>query len=594
MHILSIFVKYYNCDFISIAYIIYYALFPNRMILYRGKPHFTMLRAAFNKVKTTFSGNNNTSFPSSSSDSNETLNIDDYNIVKEGKAQILFPKKETVFYNPIQQFNRDLSVTCIKAWDNLYGQKINTNNSRSKKNRKRRKLDTGEPIDTFKGSNYIRILEALSATGLRAIRYAHEIPHVKEIIANDLLPAAVESIDRNIQYNKVSHLVKCNMDDANVLMYRNKAEKVKYHVIDLDPYGTVTPFVDAALQTIDEDGLMLVTCTDLAVLAGNGYPEKCFALYGGVNLVSHEATHESALRLVLNLLNQSAAKYKKTVEPLLSLSIDFYVRVFVKVKTSPILVKDLQSNTMITYHCSQCGSYHNQPLGRKTEREGKKKLKQIIKYSVAQGPPVDQKCKFCGGTYHLAGPMYAGPLHNKEFVEEVLRINKEEHRDMDDTYGTRKRIEGMLTLAKNEISDAPFYFSPNVVSSILKLQVPPLRKVAAGLGSLGYDCSMTHAQPSSLKTDAPWEAIWYVLRHCEPDKDISKMNERGIGYQIIRNMNNWLPKESNRTKLFDPSKLSFEENELSGKIEKLRKLKIVKYQENPTKNWGPKARPNSS
>lgn len=566
------------------------------MISCKGKPSFTMLRAAFNKVKTTFSRNNNnkTSILSSSNDFNNTINIDDFTVVKEGEAEILFPKRETVFYNPIQQFNRDLSVTCIKAWDNLYGQKNKNNNNRGKPNRKRRKLANGEPVDTSNDTDYIKILEALSATGLRAIRYAREIPHVKEIVANDLLPAAVESIERNIQYNKVGGIVKSNLDDANVLMYRNKAEGVKYHVIDLDPYGTVTPFVDAALQNIEEDGLMLVTCTDLAVLAGNGYPEKCFALYGGVNLVSHEATHESALRLVLNLLNQSAAKYKKTVEPLLSLSIDYYVRVFVKVRTSPISVKDLQSNTMITYHCSQCGSYHNQPLGRKFEREGKKKLKRIIKYSVAQGPPVDHKCKFCGGTYHLAGPMYAGPLHNKGFVEEVLRINKEEHKNMDNTYGTRKRIEGMLTLAKNELSDSPFYFSPNVVSSILKLQVPPLKKVAAGLGSLGYDCSMTHAQPSSLKTDAPWEAIWYVLRQCEPNKDVSKMNERGTGFKIIQNMDKWLPKEDDENKLFDPSKLSFEENELSGRIEKLRKLKIVKYQENPTKNWGPKARPNSS
>lgn len=566
------------------------------MISCKGKPSFTMLRAAFNKVKTTFSRNNNnkTSILSSSNDFNNTINIDDFTVVKEGEAEILFPKRETVFYNPIQQFNRDLSVTCIKAWDNLYGQKSKNNNNRGKPNRKRRKLANGEPVDTSNDTDYIKILEALSATGLRAIRYAREIPHVKEIVANDLLPAAVESIERNIQHNKVGGIVKSNLDDANVLMYRNKAEGVKYHVIDLDPYGTVTPFVDAALQNIEEDGLMLVTCTDLAVLAGNGYPEKCFALYGGVNLVSHEATHESALRLVLNLLNQSAAKYKKTVEPLLSLSIDYYVRVFVKVKTSPISVKDLQSNTMITYHCSQCGSYHNQPLGRKFEREGKKKLKRIIKYSVAQGPPVDHKCKFCGGTYHLAGPMYAGPLHNKDFVEEVLRINKEEHKNMDNTYGTRKRIEGMLTLAKNELSNSPFYFSPNVVSSILKLQVPPLKKVAAGLGSLGYDCSMTHAQPSSLKTDAPWEAIWYVLRQCEPNKDVSKMNERGTGFKIIQNMDKWLPKEDDENKLFDPSKLSFKENELSGRIEKLRKLKIVKYQENPTKNWGPKARPNSS
>lgn len=525
------------------------------------------------------------------------INPEDYNVVKEGKAEILFPKAETVFYNPVQEFNRDLSVCCIKAWDNLYGGQ--TKSGRKSKTNSKKRSNTGEDDSTGEKRrrlddksaernipSYMRILEALSATGLRAIRYAHEIPHVKEIVANDLLPEAIESIKRNVQFNGVENIVKPNLDDANVLMYRNKSENVKYHVIDLDPYGTVTPFVDAALQSIEENGLMLVTCTDLSVLAGNGYPEKCFALYGGVNMVSHEATHESALRLVLNLLSQSAAKYKKTVEPLLCLSIDFYVRVFVKVKTSPIEVKNLQSKTMTTYHCSQCGSYHNQPLGRATERLNNKQ-KKSIKYSVAQGPPVDSKCKFCGGTYHLAGPMYGAPLHNQEFIDEVLRINREEHTD--DTYGTRKRIEGMLTLAKSEIVNAPFYFSPNHISSILKLQVPPLKRVVAGLGSLGYDCSLTHAQPSSLKTNAPWEAIWYVMKQCEERKDLEKMNQNSTGYKILSTEDRWLSDE-NREAF---KKLSFEPNEQSGQVEKLRKLKIVRYQENPSKNWGPKARPNT-
>lgn len=539
------------------------------------------------------------------------ININDYNMVKEGKAEILFPKKETVFYNPVQQFNRDLSVTCIKAWDNLYGPKSGNNGRKVKKQAnkrsteqvynftKQRRLDNGSKQEQNTEQTtlpYIKILEALSATGLRAVRYAQEIPNVKEIIANDLLPEAVESIKRNVLHNKVGDIVKPNLDDANILMYRNKATNTKYHVIDLDPYGTVTPFVDAALQNIEEDGLMLVTCTDLSVLAGNGYPEKCFALYGGVNMVSHEATHESALRLVLNLLNQSAAKYKKTVEPLLSLSIDFYVRVFVKVKTSPIKVKNLQSNTMITYHCSQCGSYHNQPLGRIQTRAGKKD-KPFNKFLVSQGPPVDKKCKFCSGTYHLAGPMFGGALHNKEFVDEVLRINKEDHEGLDDTYGTRKRIEGMVTLASNELDDAPFYFSPNNISSILKLQVPSLKKVVAGLGSLGFNCSLTHAQPSSLKTDAPWEAIWYVMKECDDtvkNRDLDKMNSKTTGYKILSSTDKWLPNNDDKDASFDQSLLSFEENDESGRVEKLRKLKIVRYQENPTKHWGPKARPNSS
>ena len=46
-------------------------------------------------------------------------------------------------------------------------------------------------------------MEALSATGLRSIRYARELPGegVHSIFANDLDPAAVQAIRRNIEFN---------------------------------------------------------------------------------------------------------------------------------------------------------------------------------------------------------------------------------------------------------------------------------------------------------------------------------------------------------------------------------------------------------
>ena len=46
-----------------------------------------------------------------------------------------------------------------------------------------------------------------------------------------------------------------------------------------------------------------------------------------------------ALRLVLHTLATSAARYGRYIQPLLSLSIDFYVRLFVRVHTAPIDVK---------------------------------------------------------------------------------------------------------------------------------------------------------------------------------------------------------------------------------------------------------------
>lgn len=74
-----------------------------------------------------------------------------------------------------------------------------------------------ETIDWQAGTKYedgLYILEALSATGLRSIRYAKEIPGVKEIVANDLSAKAVEDIVNNIKCNNVEQLVTPSHSDA--------------------------------------------------------------------------------------------------------------------------------------------------------------------------------------------------------------------------------------------------------------------------------------------------------------------------------------------------------------------------------------------
>jgi tRNA (guanine26-N2/guanine27-N2)-dimethyltransferase len=88
-----------------------------------------------------------------------------------------------------------------------------------------------------------------------------------------------------------------------------------------------------------------------------------YANYGGTP-VKGEYCHESvsfnspvvenslnwpqSLRLVLNAIALSAARYGRSITPLLSLSIDFYVRLFVRVKTSPIEVKKLSRYVLLT------------------------------------------------------------------------------------------------------------------------------------------------------------------------------------------------------------------------------------------------------
>jgi tRNA (guanine26-N2/guanine27-N2)-dimethyltransferase len=533
-------------------------------------------------------------------------NIDEYDIIKEGKAEILTPKEDKVFYNPIQQFNRDLSIMAIKSYIELRNEKW-MEKQQKREEAKAQKADNEPQSKKRKitGPPKINILEALSATGLRAIRYGHEIPHVNKIVANDLLPEAVKSIDRNINHAKLENVLESHLGDA--IKYMASTEE-KFNVIDLDPYGTATPFMDLAIQAIEDDGMLLVTCTDAGVLAGSGYPEKCFALYGGNNFgnsfVNGEANHEAGIRLILGMISATAAKYKKSIEPVLSLSIDFYFRLFIRVKTSPIEVKRLSSKTMVVYGCNGCGHKIEQPLGR------------ISGPSKFQYPKlvagVSSECGFCEGTYTVAGPMWKGPIHDPKFIDRILSINHESDKQV---YGTTERIKGMLTVAKSELSDVSFYFNLNHMSSVFKSPPISINEMVKALGNLGYNVSLTHAKKNCIKTNAPWEVVlqinkeWLVLSNreylCKTKANEGNMSEKtkvkveqleadigsnpnllkaSPGYRILKKL----------AATPEDMKIDFvTESEVSSSVNKLRNVKMVRYQENPTKNWGPKSRPSS-
>lgn len=128
-----------------------------------------------------------------------------------------------VFYNPVQEFNRDLSISVLNVYfKRLAKERQEKALKKNKKNNSENDSNTqDESCVTEKeyvaGTKYddgLRILEALSATGLRSIRYAKEIAGVKEIIANDLSKQAVVAINENVKHNNVEHLIETSHADA--------------------------------------------------------------------------------------------------------------------------------------------------------------------------------------------------------------------------------------------------------------------------------------------------------------------------------------------------------------------------------------------
>lgn len=135
-------------------------------------------------------------------------------------------------------------------------------------------------IDRNPDSKY-SICEALSATGLRAIRYFLELDRekIKEIVANDMDKKAVDCIEINAIKNNVDReLFKIQQEEASHLLYNNMKT---YDIVDLDPYGSAMPLIDSALLSVKSGGLLCVTFTDMPVLCGI-YGETTLYKYGTI------------------------------------------------------------------------------------------------------------------------------------------------------------------------------------------------------------------------------------------------------------------------------------------------------------------------
>ncbi|KAL8884065.1 MAG: hypothetical protein Q9192_006934 [Flavoplaca navasiana] len=410
-----------------------------------------------------------------------------------------------------------------------------------------------------------RILDALSATGLRALRYVKEIPHVTSVTANDISSSATASIKLNAEYNGIIDKIQPTTGDAKSLMYHTIAHTIAhtkdlFSVIDLDPYGTAVPFLDAAVQALHDGGLLCVTCTDAGVFASVGFPEKTFSQYGGISWKGTQG-HEAGLRLILNAVATSAARYGLAVEPLLSLNIDFYARLFVRIRRSPAEVKFLASKTMVVYNCDHgCGSFSTQYFAQTKEREDKSGGK-FHTHSLAQGPSATPFCDHCGFKTHLVGPMWGGPLHNPHFINKVLDMLPNLDKEV---YATIPRIKGMLTLALNETlfqkspqlspsasneavpitsldpalrDPHPFFFNPSILARTLHCSVPSDAALRGALHGLGYRTTRSHTEPGSIRTDAPWSVIWEIMREWVRQKHPIKAGslKKGMaGFEIMK------------------------------------------------------------
>lgn len=220
--------------------------------------------------------------------------------IREGKVKIKIPKfkkvssEAPVFYNPAMKFDRDLSVIILQQFQKEINKEISV-------------------ADTF------------GASGIRGIRYFKEVKNVNKVFINDIDETAVKFIKKNVALNNIE--AEVSQEEANIFLRKNRG---KFDIIDIDPFGTPSPFIDSTLYSAKRDSLLCITATDTSALCGT-YRTACIRKYNSVPLKT-EYCHENAVRILMAFVAMNGAKYDKYIVPKFSHSTKHYVRLYLKVK----------------------------------------------------------------------------------------------------------------------------------------------------------------------------------------------------------------------------------------------------------------------
>ena len=193
-------------------------------------------------------------------------------------------KAKGVFYNPAMRLSRDLHVAFAKQFD-------------------------------FSGI----MLDGLAASGIRGIRLNLEAGVNVEFC--DSSKMATETIAENLKMNRIKGKIH-NEHVEDLLQNR------KYDWIDIDPFGTPAPYLEAALKGLNEEGILGVAAPDTAVLCG-AKPSICKKRYGAVSM-RRVAAKEVGVRILLSKIHIIASGMGKGIEPLLCYSEGHHLRVFVR------------------------------------------------------------------------------------------------------------------------------------------------------------------------------------------------------------------------------------------------------------------------
>lgn len=385
--------------------------------------------------------------------------------VEEGAASLIVPELgrhkvehidrvrslAPVFYNPRQKLNRDSAILALG-------------------------------VHQKRLSRSVIVCEPMCGTGVRGVRLALEVDGVRKVILGDLNPFAVKLAERNASSNGISDRVEVRLIEANTLLSLHARPMQRFDYVDIDPYGTPAPFIEAAVRACRSDGLLALTATDMAPLCGVN-PRACLRKYGGRPLRTRYC-RELALRLVAGALASSAARHELAVGPVFSYSADHYVRLYSNFKMGAKDADRCLEEMGYLLHCFKCSNRKTAP-------------KNVLESTT---------CDICGSEMKAAGPLWLGDLAESSFCDEMSYLSERS------LISSNRRLMDTISLVRDEIGFPPGFYDIDRLCSKLGLPSKAANDVLSALRVAGFRSTRSHVDTRGIKTDATVSDIEEILR----------------------------------------------------------------------------------
>lgn len=357
---------------------------------------------------------------------------------KEGETKLVVPRVSLeraeppttpVFFNPAASTNRDISVSLTEAASGR----------------------------TF--------CDALAGVGSRGIRVASEVRRRLDVTLVDYNRPSIGLAKRSALLNGVKSRCEVLQDEANSFLYSRFRRDEKFDFVDIDPFGTPAPFLQAGLNAVSDGGTLSLTATDTAVLCGV-YPKVSLRRYGS-STVNNSFHHETAVRVLLGWCQRVAGAIDIGIAPLAAHVTKHYVRVYVAAQVGATKADESMKYQGYIMECNGCGH-------------------------LWTDPEPSTVCELCGKRARRAGPLWVGKVADEALVKRASRTAEE-----------RGFAAAARTLASLIGIDAfpPYSYSLDRICSSLKVPSISPEKVVHALRSSGFRCMHQPFEKTGLKSD---------------------------------------------------------------------------------------------